>query len=242
LIIHARQAVEARSLRVELRRVETTVPGSSSYPTSGRNDDTTVLKQQVAGGGALPFDTPVMVQFGLAIPEGLPPTTFASHGTIRWLLRGVVDRSLASDYWGEVEVNLYNGPDLPVVPAERQTVHPRATAPEESASASPTSARLVLVGLAPESIRGQTFVLDAPLTSLGRRDTNGVVIPVEKVSRDHATIRREGNAFFVRDLDSTGGTMVNGEPLTDESPLRDGDTLTLGRTVSFSVQIVGDEG
>jgi pSer/pThr/pTyr-binding forkhead associated (FHA) protein len=68
------------------------------------------------------------------------------------------------------------------------------------------------------------------------------VIPVEKVSRDHATIRREGNAFFVRDLDSTGGTIVNGEPLTDESPLRDGDTLTLGRTVSFSVQIVGDKG
>jgi hypothetical protein len=68
---------------VELRRVETTVPGSSSYQTSGRNDDSTVLQQQVAGGGTLPFDTPVMVQFGLAIPEGLPQTTFAPHGTIR---------------------------------------------------------------------------------------------------------------------------------------------------------------
>lgn len=242
LIIHARQAVEARSLRVELQRVEATMPGPSSYETSGRNDDTTVLKQQIAGSGTLPFDTPVMVQFGLAIPEGLPPTTFTAHGTIRWLLRGVVDRSFATDYWGEIEVNLYNGPDLPAVAAEMQTVLPPAMAPAESATTSPTSAHLVLVGLAPEPMRDQTFVLDAPLTTLGRRDTHGVVIPVEKVSRDHATIRREGNAFFVRDLDSTGGTMVNGEPLADECPLLDGDTLTLGRAVSFAVQIVGDDG
>lgn len=235
LIVHARQAVEARGLRVELQRVEMTVPGSSSYQTRGRNDDTTVLKQQIAPGGTLPFDSPIMVPFELPIPEGLPPTTFAAHGTIRWLLRGVVDRSFATDYWGEVEVNLYNGPDLPTATAEMPTALPAS----DIAAGAPTGIRLVLVGLAPEELRDRTVVIDAPLTTLGRRETSDVVIPVERVSRDHATIRREGAAFFVRDLESTGGTTINGEPLTGESPLRDGDTLTLGNVAAFSVQVVG---
>jgi hypothetical protein len=248
MIVHARKAVEPRSLRVELERVEKTVPGHSSYTVRGRNDATTVLKQPVAGAGTLPFDTPVSVPFSLQVPAELPPTTFAAHGTIRWLLRGVVDIRFAGDYWGEVEVNIYNGPDLPVAPAEMATMLPAAEPVDVSRQeidAAPTPeamVRLVLIANAPASLLGQTFTVDAPETTLGRRESNDIDVLDEGVSREHAAIRREGDTFYVRDLGSSGGTMVNGERLTGERELRDGDRLMLGFAAAFEVKIVGGAG
>lgn len=250
MIVQAQQAIEARSLRVELQRVEMTTPGYSSSTVRGRNDTTTVIEQPLAGGGQLPFGAPVSIPFALPIPAALAPTTFAAYGTIRWLLRGVVDIRFASDYWGEVEVNVYNGPDLPIAPAEMPTVLP-AAAPVElarqevdapTAPATATTVRLVLIASAPAAMLGQTFTVEAPLTTLGRRESNDIDILDEGVSREHAAIRREGDAFFVRDLGSTGGTFVNGERLTGERALRDGDRLMLGFAAAFEVKIVGGEG
>jgi FHA domain len=247
LIIHARKAIEARSLRVELARVEKTIPASTYASVSGRDDTTTVVKQPVAQGGTLPFDAPVTVPFTLPIPAAVPPTTFAARGTIRWLLRGVVDIRFASDYWGETEVNIYNGPDLPVAPSEMPTMLPTDEPMElarqeiDALPAPSTAARLVLIATAPAPLLGQTFTLDAPETTLGRRETNDIAIPDEGVSREHAAIRREGDSFFVRDLGSTGGTLVNNERLTGERALRDGDRLMLGFAASFEVKIVDGE-
>jgi hypothetical protein len=245
MIVHARRAIEARGLRVELERVEQTTPTQSSS-VRGRNDTTTVLKQPVAGGGKLPFDAPMSVPFALPIPAGLSPTTYAALGTIRWLLRGVVDIRFAGDYWGEIEINLYNGPDLPGEAPEMAAVLPAAEPVErarEDIDAAPTpmeTARLVLIATAPAPLLGQAFTIDAPETTLGRRETNDIEIPDEGVSREHAAIRREGNAFLVRDLGSTGGTMVNNEPVPDERALRDGDRLMLGFAAAFEVKIVGE--
>jgi hypothetical protein len=246
LIVHARQAVEARRLRVELQRVEQTMPGRTHSQTRGRSDTTTVQQQQVADGGQLPFDAPQTIPFALPIPPELAPTAFTAHGTVRWLLRGVVDRRFATDYWGEIEVNVYNGPDVPVAPAEMPTILPTAEpvplARQELDAAHAPPARLVLHALAPAPLLGQTFVVDAPETTLGRRESNDIDIPDEGVSREHAAIRRAGDTFLVRDLGSTGGTMLNNEPLTGERALGDGDMLTLGFAASFRVQIVGGEG
>ena len=51
------------------------------------------------------------------------------------------------------------------------------------------------------------------------------------VSKQHAHIRKVEGGFIVADRNSSNNTAVNGqfshEPF-DESPLREGDTLTLG--------------
>ena len=55
------------------------------------------------------------------------------------------------------------------------------------------------------------------------------------VSRRHVQIRRKADAFWVMDLKSNNGTVLNGarlESLT-EYPLRDGDELKLGNFVLF---------
>lgn len=57
------------------------------------------------------------------------------------------------------------------------------------------------------------------------------VIHFPGVSRMHAKIIKEDNRFFVKDLNSTNGTLVNGNVLAcyQVMPLEKNDTLTLGR-------------
>ena len=51
------------------------------------------------------------------------------------------------------------------------------------------------------------------------------------VSRRHAEIVFDGAAVTVRDLGSTNGTFVNGQRITDVTPVTSGTQITLGRTV-----------
>jgi hypothetical protein len=50
------------------------------------------------------------------------------------------------------------------------------------------------------------------------------------ISRRHAVIYWEAGRAFVKDLDSTNGTLLNGRPIASEA-LQDGDVLTLGGCV-----------
>ncbi len=59
------------------------------------------------------------------------------------------------------------------------------------------------------------------------------------VSRRHCRIFRQGDQFFVEDLQSTNGTKVNGQfiPPNRPHPLKDGDVLELGAfKVTFKVK------
>jgi pSer/pThr/pTyr-binding forkhead associated (FHA) protein len=55
------------------------------------------------------------------------------------------------------------------------------------------------------------FAVVKPLTTVGRRGFNDVVVVHRSVSGEHALIRREGDCYFIEDLNSTNGTFVNGE-------------------------------
>lgn len=59
------------------------------------------------------------------------------------------------------------------------------------------------------------------------------------VSRKHCRIIKQGDQFFVEDLQSTNGTKLNGRfiPPNQPQPLKDGDTLELGVfKVTFKVK------
>ena len=47
------------------------------------------------------------------------------------------------------------------------------------------------------------------------------------MSRRHAEIRQEGATYWIVDLGSTNGTLLNGKRIERER-LHDGDTITLG--------------
>lgn len=63
--------------------------------------------------------------------------------------------------------------------------------------------------------------------TIGRADSNDLVLAEPAVSRQHAVIRREGNGYVLEDLGSTNGVQLNGKPVKSAS-LKDGDRLQIG--------------
>ncbi|MCU0578498.1 MAG: DUF975 family protein [Desulfobacterota bacterium] len=77
----------------------------------------------------------------------------------------------------------------------------------------------------------ERFDLRAPLTRLGRKSENDLAFPLEKtISGRHCEIYQEGTDWFVKDLGSTNGVLVNGKKV-DLSPLQEGDQIKLGNKV-----------
>src|SRR5262249_2658147 len=59
---------------------------------------------------------------------------------------------------------------------------------------------------------------------IGRRPGLELVLASDSVSKVHAEIYADGNTLRLRDLGSTNGSFVNGEPVED-GPLAEGDVL-----------------
>lgn len=82
-------------------------------------------------------------------------------------------------------------------------------------------------------IDGERYPLIAAMTVLGRDESADIVLDDPGISRRHCEVRvtHDGPRLVthLRDLNSTNGTFVNGEP-TDALRLTDGDRITVGRT------------
>jgi diguanylate cyclase (GGDEF)-like protein len=71
---------------------------------------------------------------------------------------------------------------------------------------------------------------------VGRDETCGLVLTDASVSRRHARVTTRRDGFFVEDLGSSNGTLVNGVPVK-ESRVSTGDTLEVG-TVPLRVDLL----
>jgi hypothetical protein len=70
---------------------------------------------------------------------------------------------------------------------------------------------------------------------LGRSPDNDLILRDPATSGHHARVERRGEQFWIVDLGSTNGTLVNGEPI-QEKELNHGDRITVGQNaVHFSV-------
>jgi serine phosphatase RsbU (regulator of sigma subunit) len=65
----------------------------------------------------------------------------------------------------------------------------------------------------------------------GRAVDADVVCNDASMSRRHARIVPEGNAFYVEDLGGRNGTFINGERLRERARIADGDVIQMGATV-----------
>lgn len=71
--------------------------------------------------------------------------------------------------------------------------------------------------------------------SIGRSSDNTIHIDEPSVARYHAMIELRPTGFWLNDLGSGGGTVVNGMPLTAEYHLKSGDTISLGGTTAIRI-------
>ena len=90
----------------------------------------------------------------------------------------------------------------------------------ESLDETPARAAFLIVG------GTKVFSLDHAVTNIGRRLDNHLVVDDPRVSRYHAQIRYVRGRFIIFDLNSTGGTFVNGQRTT-QSVLYPGDVISL---------------
>lgn len=74
---------------------------------------------------------------------------------------------------------------------------------------------------------GKRFELEKAETILGRHPDCDVTIEVGAVSRQHARILSDDSKFLLEDLKSRNGTFLNGRPISDKSPLQDGDLIRI---------------
>jgi len=88
-------------------------------------------------------------------------------------------------------------------------------------------ARLWLLDPAGEHVAQVTELLE-PMTFLGRQPDCQVSLPSSTVSRRHAHIRREAGQYYLQDLNSTNGTLLNREPVIGEELLHDRDEIGVG--------------
>jgi penicillin-binding protein 1A len=73
-----------------------------------------------------------------------------------------------------------------------------------------------------------SYVLKAPVMSVGRADGADIQLDEPLVSRMHANIERLGAGWVLRDLDSRNYTRVNGQRI-HEHQLRHGDEILFAR-------------
>jgi len=72
------------------------------------------------------------------------------------------------------------------------------------------------------------YVLKKGLYTLGRHTENEIVIEDESASRRHAELECQNNTLTIRDLDSTNGTFVNRERISEPHTLKHGDQISIG--------------
>jgi hypothetical protein len=117
-------------------------------------------------------------------------------------------------------------PELPLEQPQQTMIYrpPAVLTPEPEAAPPPPEREVVTL-----TVAGRHQEVTAPRVVLGRSRACDVRVPDVNVSRRHAELRQEGTAYWIVDLDSTNGTVVNGKQVERER-LRDGDTITLGST------------
>jgi hypothetical protein len=104
-----------------------------------------------------------------------------------------------------------------------QLLEKRGTTP----AAGERIARLWLLDLTGEHVE-RVFELSDEQITIGRREDCAVCLPGNTISRRHTQIRHLDGQYFISDLGSTNGTLLNGEALVGEEQLHDRDEIGVG--------------
>jgi pSer/pThr/pTyr-binding forkhead associated (FHA) protein len=91
-----------------------------------------------------------------------------------------------------------------------------------------SSTIMVKLVLLSAGMTGRTHELKVDKTTVGRVEDNTFQISEPSVSSHHCEVLLKGNDVFIKDLNSTNGTFINGEKVT-ESLLKPGQVLRLGQ-------------
>ena len=75
-----------------------------------------------------------------------------------------------------------------------------------------------------------------PITTIGRSSSNTIVLDNGYVSTEHAIITRRGDQWWLEDMGSRNGTLLNEMPLGEAAVISVGDVIAVGQT-HFKVEL-----
>ncbi|HEX3272120.1 MAG TPA: FHA domain-containing protein [Ktedonobacterales bacterium] len=99
-----------------------------------------------------------------------------------------------------------------------------------SSASHPLNAPLALVGET-GALAGRRWELIEKTTRIGRDPAAAIIVQDSSVSRFHAQITRQASGYYLADLESSNGTQVNGEPVSEPHRIVAGDVLRFGEVV-----------
>jgi pSer/pThr/pTyr-binding forkhead associated (FHA) protein len=76
--------------------------------------------------------------------------------------------------------------------------------------------------------RQSLFLQEGETAQIGRGLNNDLTLGSKEVSRTHAIATWKEDGFYLKDLNSTNGTKINGKRITTMQLLKDGDKISLG--------------
>jgi pSer/pThr/pTyr-binding forkhead associated (FHA) protein len=140
---------------------------------------------------------------------------------VLWVFVFIVVFALRSDLFGQRVRRL---PATASAPFPTEQAQPSAAAPrQESAIAS----RLVITGGAKEGLQ-----IDLPdeFLSIGRSSDSGLVVRDDYTSTNHARLLRTEKGWILEDLDSTNGTLLDGNKVSSPTQVPLNIPITIGTT------------
>jgi len=118
------------------------------------------------------------------------------------------------------------------IPGVGRPPHPGVppAAPKPAAPARASGGATVLANLIVRSgvLKGKKFPIRVPVVNIGRAEYNDIPLVDDSVSTTHAKIQRREGIWTLVDLESTNGTLVDGEPVQGEAPLAPGAFVRFG--------------
>ncbi len=119
------------------------------------------------------------------------------------------------------------------LPESKKTVSLQAVPPEVIAAGGGYPAKLTFES---GPFAGRIVAVPNQMVTFGRAPDNDIVVGDPATSGRHGRIEVRGGAFWISDLGSTNGTLVNGEPVI-ERQLNHGDLIAIGQnTIRFSLE------
>lgn len=107
----------------------------------------------------------------------------------------------------------------------------RAARAPATGDASPSPAvegRLIVLESRSSGVREGASLAISPVTIIGRGPESQVRIDDKLVSAQHTRLRHRNGRWYIEDLQSTNGTLLNQRPLDGEQPVEYGDVIGVG--------------
>lgn len=111
-------------------------------------------------------------------------------------------------------------------PARPAVITPSGGALPSAGATGPARSLVITSGVA----TGTAIPLDDDFVTIGRSSDSTLVIVDEYTSTYHARLARSGDTWTLTDLDSTNGTLLNGEKVRQPAPVPLFTPVTIGKT------------